>query len=56
MNDVANGFARMIRSDGFNSIGWWKDGFLHGYGKQVFNETITEGLFEKGLPKDSSHV
>jgi hypothetical protein len=32
-NDVTNGFARMVRSDGFTSIGWWKNGFLHGYGK-----------------------
>jgi hypothetical protein len=34
-NDQLHGFGRMIKSDGFCATGWWRDGFLMGYAKQI---------------------
>ena len=34
-NDKLHGFGRMIKSDGFRATGWWRDGFLMGYAKQI---------------------
>lgn len=46
-HDTLNGFGRVIWSDGYYCIGFWKQGLLHGYAQRIIGGTSDEGQFEK---------
>ena len=51
-NNKLDGFGRFFRvnnqakEDYFEYIGYWKLGFLHGYGRLTINDKVKEGYFE----------
>jgi len=48
INDELNGFGRRIAADGTNSIGWYTNHILNGYGKKTYGHKIEkQGLFEE---------
>jgi len=55
-NDALHGFGRMIRSDGYSAVGWWRNGYLMGYAKQIQpDRSSREGLYEV-MPKDRRYI
>ena len=55
-NDLLNGFGRIIRSDGYSAAGWWRNGHLMGFAKQIWpDKSSREGLYEN-MPKDMRYV
>ena len=53
--DKTNGLCRLIKSDGFNQMGWMKKGFLNGFAKYEAGGKQVQGLFDQGRYMHDRH-